>query len=88
MDKWTMFVERWPGCSSMEEANSADRLKTLASDLWKGASSWGVSKMRFTIFDPADQRWQTCERTSGGSWRARWEWCDVPSHGALLKGEG
>lgn len=97
--KWTMFVERWPGGSNVEEANSGDRLKALASDIWKSAHMYGgLSKMRFTIYDPSGAEWQTCTRESGGSWRARWLWCcripqvealevEARRNNALLKGD-
>jgi hypothetical protein len=87
VSRWTMYVERWPGGSSMEDAPTGDRLKTMASDLWKSAHQGysRVAKMRFTIYDPAGGKWQTCTRYSDGSWRARWDWC--PPEGNLLEGD-
>lgn len=85
--KWIMLVERWPGVSSVEDAPSGDRLKTIASDIWKGARNSEVSKARFIIYDPVGVPWQTCIRVTGGSWRAHWERCTHGNTRAPLKGD-
>jgi hypothetical protein len=77
---WKMLAEPYPGCSVTYDAKTADRLKTLAKEVWKG-NFRTANRVLFTIYNPRGEPWERCERVAGGSWRARWEPC-APSAAA------
>lgn len=80
---WKLFVEPTPGVSYDVERPSGEACKTEAAVIWKWATA---AKIRFVIYDPSGQPWQTCTRHHGGSWRAKWEW--VPEGGKVRRAVG
>lgn len=74
---WGMQISPSPGVGRWEQSNDPEKLKRLAKEEWDAMERAAVA-VRFIIYDPGGNAWQECSRYRGGSWRARWTWCDLP----------